>query len=58
MKTIAHIGLALLLCAHAVFENRNWATAEDDEFYADDFLEATGESENILHIAPTFSFKF
>jgi len=27
-------------------------------FTADDFLEATGESENILHIAPTFSFKF
>ncbi len=27
-------------------------------FIAGDFLEATGESENILHIAPTFSFKF
>ena len=27
-------------------------------FIAEDFLEATGDSENILHIAPTFSFKF
>ncbi len=27
-------------------------------FIAGDFLEATGEGENILHIAPTFSFKF
>ena len=27
-------------------------------FIAEDFLEAIGDSENILHIAPTFSFKF
>lgn len=27
-------------------------------FIAEDFLEATGDSENILHIAPTFSFRF
>jgi hypothetical protein len=32
--------------------------ADVSYFIADDFLEATGEAEDILHIAPTFSFKF
>ena len=27
-------------------------------FIAEGFLEATGESDNILHITPTFSLKF